>query len=107
MKKLAYNLLMLGALLGDAGATAQTPGATWAEKMAGGVMNMWKDGTGADDTKPAHWTYDQGVVLKGMEALWSQTGDAKYFTYIQHSMDKLIGKDGSIASYKLEDYNID
>lgn len=80
---------------------------SWPGKMAATVMATWKDGAGSEDKKPQRWTYDQGVVLKGMEGLWYRTGDARYFTYIQHSMDVFVGKDGTINTYKLEDYNID
>jgi len=84
-------------------------GQGWPEKMAQTMMTTWKDSTapGDTDTKPVKWTYDQGVVLKGIEGLWKHTGDASYFNYIQHSMDVLIDKDGGIKTYKLEDYNID
>ena len=73
------------------------------------MSSMWNDSTiaGGTSTLPRKWTYDQGVVLKGLEGLWYNTGDARYFNYIQHSMDMLVTKDGSINTYKLEDYNID
>ena len=99
MKKLAYTLFLF--------ACAQSMAQTWPEKMAKTVMTIWKDSTGTEDKKPAHWNYDQGVFLKGIEGLWYRTGDAAYFKYIQHSMDVFVGKDGTINTYKLEDYNID
>src|SRR4051812_48844731 len=101
MKNLAYILFLFAATP----SMAQT--GTWSEKMAQTIMTTWKDGSGADDKKPQHWNYDQGVFLKGIEGLWYRTGDARYFTYIQHSMDVFVGKDGSLNTYKLEDYNID
>jgi unsaturated rhamnogalacturonyl hydrolase len=77
--------------------------------MAKTMMHVWKDSTAAGETStlPRKWTYDQGVVLKGIEGLWLHTGDASWFTYIQHSMDVLITKEGGINTYKPEDYNID
>jgi unsaturated rhamnogalacturonyl hydrolase len=73
--------------------------------MAATVMDTWKD-TG--DSAGARWTYDEGVVWKGLEGLWLNTGDARYYKYIQHQMDRLVNKEGDInASYKLEDYNLD
>ena len=48
-----------------------------------------------------------GVVLKGMEDLWYKTGDAKYFNYMQKQVDVFVKDDGSIKTYKAEDFNID
>ena len=55
---------------------------TYSERMSATVMTIWKDSLSIDG-KPAKWTYDQGVILKGMEGLWYATGDGKYFNYIQ------------------------
>lgn len=73
------------------------------EKMTSTVMNIWKDSI----SLPSKWTYDQGVVLKGVEGLWYNTGNGKYFDYMQHSMDVFVNDNGEIKTYKLEDYNID
>ena len=68
-------------------------------------MDLWKD-TG--DSTTARWTYDEGVVWKGLEGLWLNTGDARYYKYIQRQMDRLVDKEGNIhASYKPDDYNLD
>ena len=47
--------------------------------MAKTVMTIWKDSMTIRKGKPAKWTYDQGVILKGIEGLWKQTGDRKIF----------------------------
>ena len=70
-------------------------------KMANTVM------ANRNDSAMNKWTYDEGVILKGIEGLWLATSDAKYFKFIQHSMDRFIGEDGSIRTYKTEDYNLD
>src|ERR1700754_4321186 len=79
---------------------AQDPGV----RLAATAMRQWPD-TG--DSTTARWTYDEGVVWKGLEGLWYNTGDARYFKYIQHQMDRLVDKQGNIRTYKLEDYNLD
>lgn len=53
------------------------------------------------------WSYDYGVVLKGFELLWKQTGDRKYFDYIADNMNYFIQEDGSIRGYRQDEYNID
>jgi unsaturated rhamnogalacturonyl hydrolase len=74
--------------------------------MAETVMNTWKDSF-ALDGKPAKWTYDMGVILKGFEGLWLNTGDVKYFNYIQQQMDFFVKENGTIKTYKPDEYNID
>lgn len=83
-----------------------TQSQTLSEKVAATTMNMWKDSF-ALDGKPAKWTYDMGVILKAMEDLWYKTGDVKYFNYIQKQVDFFVKEDGTIKTYKLEDFNID
>ena len=53
----------------------QTP---LSQQIATNVMNNWKDSF-ALDGKPAKWTYDMGVILKGFEGVWQSTGDPKYY----------------------------
>ncbi len=76
-------------------------------RVAETVMSIWKDSMALQEGKPAKWTYDQGLVLKGIEGIWKRTGDRKYFDYIQRSMDFFVAKDGKIRTYKASDYNID
>jgi unsaturated rhamnogalacturonyl hydrolase len=56
---------------------------------------------------PPKWTYDQGLVLKGIERVWEATGNPKYFKHLQKGMDHWLEKDGSIRTYSVEEYNID
>lgn len=80
---------------------------SYAEEMAKTVMTIWKDSLTVADGKPVKWSYDEGVVLKGIEGLWLKTSDPQYFNYIQKSMDFFVDNNGNIRTYKLEDYNID
>lgn len=75
----------------------------YSQRMAQTVMTIWKDSLPTGDK----WTYDQGVILKGIEGVWQQTGDGKYFAYIQHCMDRYVTPDGNILTYRQADYNID
>ncbi len=79
----------------------------WSERMAATAMNLWADSMALKPGQPAGWTYDQGLVLNGIERVWLKTGAGKYFNYIQKSMDFFVQKDGSIRTYKQADHNID
>jgi unsaturated rhamnogalacturonyl hydrolase len=42
-----------------------------------------------------------------MDDVWNATGERKWFSYIQQSMDHYVQEDGSIKGYKKDEYNID
>lgn len=79
---------------------------SYATDMARTVMTIWKDSLSSGG-RPARWTYDQGVFLRGIEGLWYATGDGKYFDYIQKSMDLFVDDKGNIRTYKSEDFTLD
>ena len=77
------------------------PAISYSKEMAKTVMTLWKDSL-------AHiWTYDQGVVYGGLEALWKNTGDADYFNYIKKNVDNYVNEDGAIKTYDKDNYNLD
>lgn len=53
------------------------------------------------------WDYETGTVLRGIEELWKKTGDARYFDYIKQNVDAYVRPDGSIKTYRFEDFNLD
>ena len=53
------------------------------------------------------WSYDCGLALLGLGAIYKKTGNKKYFDYIKQSMDYFINSDGSINKYDQSLYNID
>ena len=80
---------------------------SWSEKMAATVIETARerDSLNTDAAKNAKWSYDLGVVLKGIEGLWYKTGDVKYFNFMQKSMDFFVNDNGEIKTYKQEDHN--
>ncbi len=79
----------------------------WSQQLAATAMNLWKDSFSMRAGQPARWSYDQGVILKGIEGIWNATGDGKYYNYIQKSMDYYVGDDGAIKGYRPDEFNID
>ncbi|MBQ4537308.1 MAG: glycoside hydrolase family 88 protein [Lachnospiraceae bacterium] len=53
------------------------------------------------------WAYDYGVVCKGLEQVYTLTGNEKYFQYIKDNMDHFVQEDGSIRYYEAEQFNLD
>jgi len=75
------------------------------QQVAETVLKIWPDTIPVgSQTK---WSYDMGVVLKGFEGIWMNTGDVSYFNSIQKKIDFFVKDDGSIKNYELEEYNID
>src|SRR4051812_7848544 len=46
------------------------------------------DKTAEEVKRPATWDYEQGVLLRGFDALWKNTGNRMYFDYMKKIMDK-------------------
>ena len=76
------------------------------EQMAATVMDIWKDSLSMSG-HPVRWTYDQGVILEGVDAIWRRTGNADYFRYVQKSMDHFVTPEGDIRTYTQDAHNID
>jgi unsaturated rhamnogalacturonyl hydrolase len=64
---------------------------------------LWRDSGGY----PSKWTCDHGLVLKGIERVYAATNDKQYLDFIQRSIDHFVSDDGSIRTYKPDEYNID
>lgn len=78
-----------------------------AEQLIATAMKIWPDSFGAKLGERARWSYDQVVVLKGVEGAWKLTGNGTYFNYIQHCIDLYVRDDGSFYDYKPNEFNID
>lgn len=101
LKALSFSILV------TAGMSAPAQDISYAAQVSEMAMKtLWKDSSGRIP-HPRKWTYDQAVVLLGIEGLWYRTGDAQYFNYMQKSMDRFVKEDGAIDTYEQSSYNID
>jgi unsaturated rhamnogalacturonyl hydrolase len=99
MKKLFTILVLLMCM------TVQAQQKPLSEQLAQTVMHLWKDSFSLGSQ--ARWSYDMGVILKGFEGIWRNTGDVTYYNYLQKQMDYFVQDDGSIKTYHSDEYNID
>lgn len=53
------------------------------------------------------WDYTAGLALRGLERVGAQTGDPRFAAYVKRSIDSLVGRDGAIAGYTPDEYNLD
>lgn len=104
MKKTLLFFALTGLFAFGAKGQAQQP---YSVRMAETVMKIWPDSFSSTPGKSPRWSYDHGVVLKGIEGIWNNSGNAKWFNYIQKMMDYYVKDDGSIYDYRGDEYNID
>jgi rhamnogalacturonyl hydrolase YesR len=53
------------------------------------------------------WTYTTGLLMEAMDDLSVATGDGRYADYARRTIDSYLEDDGTIHTYKPEDFNID
>jgi len=70
------------------------------------MTRIWTDSPNGVGVPPK-WIYDYGVILNGMKSLWLTTGDRRYFDFIKRGVDTFVNDDGSIKTYRVDEYNLD
>ncbi|SRR6266545_480534 len=107
--KIVLRIILFANLLMVMSATAvgQTPPPLSVRMGETAMRSLYRDAAKKETGKPSKWTYDLGVVLKGIEGVWFATGDGRYFRHIQENLDHWLQPDGTIRTYKMEEYNID
>jgi len=106
-RKFKISALLFFALCGGSTSFTYAQTGNADEQMASTVMEIWKDSLSSGEGRPVRWSYDQGVILEGIDALWRRTGNGDYFRYMQKSMDHFITAEGTIRTYTQDAYNID
>ncbi|WP_316014132.1 glycoside hydrolase family 105 protein [Roseobacter sp. HKCCA0434] len=57
--------------------------------------------------KGGAWCYEDGLLYRGLELLWRQTGEARWRDHLVRLVDAQIGDGNRLAGYDPHDYNID
>jgi unsaturated rhamnogalacturonyl hydrolase len=110
---MTFRPLLIGACLGIFVSSIGLPrvaaadARAWAERMAVSEMKRLGDSLCFGKNPKAKWAYETGVFLKGLDAAWTRTGDPKYYDFLKAVIDSYVRPDGSIETYKLEEYNLD
>lgn len=80
----------------------------WYLRMADSQMKRSADSLDYGKSNPAaKWNYQTGLFLKALLEVSDYTGDQKYFDYSKRIIDSYLDPDGTIRTYKMEDFNID
>lgn len=79
----------------------------WSERAANTAIVRWPEGRLVPADASWVWNYELGTLLDGMDAVWLNTADLRYYNYIKSSVDQFVGKDGSISTYKPAENQLD
>jgi len=81
-------------------AARRTAGRAWSVLMANSVMQR-------SPLLSRRWHYEPGVALLALRNVWAATGEKRILDFIKRNIDEFVGPDGSIRTYRLEEYNLD
>ena len=77
----------------------------WSQRAANAVIARWPDGRFS--SAHAKWNYELGMLLEGMDSVWLNTVDRRYFNYIKKSVDQFVIPDGAIPTYRKDIKELD
>ena len=80
---------------------------TYARWFADSEMRRFPKAYQLDHGKRLFFGYAQGVGCCAMLKMWKQTGEKRYFDYVEAWADSLINEAGQIHLYDVSTYNID
>ncbi|MDR2473086.1 MAG: glycoside hydrolase family 88 protein, partial [Tannerella sp.] len=86
---------------------AQANNSDWFVRMADSEMKRNPESWMLDFSKQPKWNYCHGLVLDAILQTWQRTGNMRYFDYAKAYADTMLNADGSINTYKPDEYNID
>ncbi|HUV68365.1 MAG TPA: glycoside hydrolase family 88 protein [Terracidiphilus sp.] len=100
-------VFLLAATVGSAFAAANTDEYPWSQRVADSAMARWPQGhIDGPNAKPA-FKYELGTLLQGIDDVYLNTADPRYYNYIKSAVDELVTADGAIPTYKSNEYELD
>ncbi|MGE4587021.1 MAG: glycoside hydrolase family 105 protein, partial [Mangrovibacterium sp.] len=106
-----FSLVLLAVLFLGSSCSKKAPEGPgpldWGIRMADSDMKRNPNASMLDFSPRPNWSYTQGLVSLADQRLAEVTGEDKYYLYGLGYADKMISDSGTIATYKLEKYNVD
>jgi unsaturated rhamnogalacturonyl hydrolase len=103
--------LLAAASAAQAGEVRQFNGATpleWSRRLADSEMARYGDRLFHGGSNPrARWDYTTSLLGLSMIKLADATGDRAYAEWGAQTVESFVAEDGSIRTYKMEEFNID
>ena len=104
-RNLALILLLAGMV--SSALAANKDELPWSQRAANASMARWPQGhIDGPDVKPA-LKYELGTLLQGIDDVYLNTADPRYYNYMKGAVDELVTADGAIPTYKPEENQLD
>ncbi len=100
-------LMLLAGMVGGSVSIAYGQERPWSQRAANAAIERWPDGRFVPAGQHWVWNYELGTLLRGMDAVWFNTADARYYKYIKSSVDQFVGVDGSIPTFNAQENQLD
>jgi len=107
LRLIACLAVLTSAIALAAPATADLDPQPLAQRAADAAIARWPGGRFVPAGAPWAWNYELGTLLQGMDSVWLETVDPRYFNYIKASIDQLVTPDGAIPTLKPEEHQLD
>lgn len=93
----------------NAGDSLVIPGSwTWPTRIARSFVVRHPGSVTYDSLSPnQRWNYEQGLMLVALRSMWLHSGEKQYFEFIKGNVDQFVEENGSIRTYKYEEFNLD
>jgi len=100
-------LVMFTAVAGARTSAANEDARPWSERAANATIARWPNGRFVPADAHWAWNYELGTLLEGMDTVWLNSADPRYFNYIKSAVDQFVAPDGSISTLKPEENQLD
>jgi unsaturated rhamnogalacturonyl hydrolase len=109
MKRILFlaGLMLLSGMTGSMCSSAYAQERPWSVRVANAAIDRWPEGRFVPAGARWGWNYELGTLLEGMDSVWLNTADPRYYKYIKSSVDQFVGPDGSIPTWKPEENQLD
>jgi unsaturated rhamnogalacturonyl hydrolase len=105
-RKLAW-LMLLAVMAGSTFVAAHAEDRPWSERAATAAIERWPDGRFVPADQKWAWNYELGTLLEGMDGVWLNTANPRYYKYVQSSVDQFVTPEGDIPTWKVEENQLD
>ena len=100
-------LMLLAGMAGSTFAAAHAEERPWSNRAANAAIERWPDGRFVPSGARWAWNYELGTLLEGVDTVWLNSADPRYYNYIKSSVDQFVSPDGSIPTWKVEENQLD
>jgi len=72
----------------------------WSVRMADSILRRYP-------VSQMRWRYEDGFLVKAIEQVGQKTGTISYWQTVVDYVNRFVGPDGNIDTYRMADYNLD